>query len=196
MDRETLVIFTSDNGPVWYEADVRRLGHDAAGGWRGMKGDAWEAGHRMPFIVRWPGQVKAGTVTAQTVCFTDLLATFADLLGTPLPPNAGEDSFSILPVLRGQQPEEKAIRPPVVIPSSGGFLSIRDGAWKLIDGLGSGGFSEPRKIKPGPSDPEGQLYHLTDDPGETHNLWPQHPEIVERLRAELARLRQAGRSRP
>ena len=75
---ETLVIFTSDNGPVWYETDVERLGHASAGAWRGMKSDAWEGGHRMPFIVRWPGRVNAGTVSEQPICFTDLLATFAD----------------------------------------------------------------------------------------------------------------------
>jgi arylsulfatase A len=78
---DTLVIFTSDNGPTWYEADVERLGHASAGGWRGMKSDAWEGGHRMPFIVRWPGRVKAGTVSEQTICFTDLLATFAEICG-------------------------------------------------------------------------------------------------------------------
>ena len=79
--RETLVIFTSDNGPVWNPEDLVKYGHDTAGGLRGMKGDAWEAGHRMPFIVRWPGRVKAGTVTDQTICFTDLLATFAEICG-------------------------------------------------------------------------------------------------------------------
>jgi arylsulfatase A-like enzyme len=88
MTRETLVISTSDNGPVWYPEDVAKFGHDSAGGLRGMKGDAWEAGHRMPFIVRWPGRVEAGTVSEQTVCLTDLLATFADICGKPLPAGA------------------------------------------------------------------------------------------------------------
>lgn len=196
MADNTLVIFASDNGPVWYPADTKRLGHDATGGWRGMKGDAWEAGHRMPFIVRWPGRVKAGAVSAQTICFTDLLATFAAVLGTPLPPKAAEDSFNLLPVLLGRQSEDKPIRGPVVIPSSGGFMTIRAGRWKLINGLGSGGFSAPNKIKTSPGGPAGQLYDLAADPGETNNLWQQRPEIVERLSAELARIRAAGQSRP
>lgn len=196
MSKNTLVVFSSDNGPVWYDTDVKRFGHDSAGGWRGMKGDAWEAGHRMPFIIRWPGHVKPGTVTDQTICFTDMLATFADVLGEVLPKDAGEDSFSILPVLMGRQPEDKPIRGPVVVQSVGGFLSIRSGPWKLIDGLGSGGFSVPHKVKPTANGPKGQLYHLSDDPGETENLWLKRPEVVERLQTELKRIREAGRSRP
>ena len=81
MSEETLLILTSDNGPVWYDADVERLGHDSAGGLRGMKADAWEAGHRMPFLVRWPGKVAPGSTSNQTVCFTDLMATLATITG-------------------------------------------------------------------------------------------------------------------
>jgi arylsulfatase A len=148
MADETLVIFTSDNGPVWYPTDVERFGHDSAGGLRGMKGDVWEAGHRMPFIVRWPGKVQRGSVSRQVICFTDLLATFAAILDTELPRDAGEDSFDVLPVLLGAQPDDKPIRPAVVVPAMTGMFSIRSGPWKLIDGLGSGGFSQPRRIEP------------------------------------------------
>jgi arylsulfatase A-like enzyme len=189
----TLVVFTSDNGPVWYSEDVKRLGHDSAGGLRGMKADAWEGGHRMPFVVRWPGQVKPGSVTREIVCFTDLLATFADVVGVSLPPDAGPDSFSFLPVLRGTQPADRPVRESLVI--STGFKVIRQGPWKLITGLGSGGFSKPARIQPGPGEPIGQLYHLDDDPGETKNLYAEQPAIVTRLRAELARIETSGRSR-
>lgn len=196
MARETLVVFASDNGPVWYEADVERLGHDSAGGWRGMKGDAWEAGHRMPFIVRWPERVQAGSVSDQTLCFTDLLATLAAIHGVELPKDAGEDSFNLLPVFLGEQPKDQAVRGPVVIPSANGFMTLRSGPWKLIDGLGSGGFSKPSKIEPDSKGPAGQLYHLLDDPREATNLWQQHPEIVQQLQAELSRIRNSSRSRP
>ncbi len=196
MARDTLLIFTSDNGPVWYPADVARLGHDAAGGWRGMKSDLWEAGHRMPFIVRWPGHVQAGTVSDQTICFTDLLATFADVCGVKLPAGAGPDSFSFLPVLEGRQPEGRPIRGPLVMQAgSSRAMMIRDGDWKLINRLGSGGFSKPRIIKPGPGDPPGQLYNLRTDPSETHNVYLEHPEIVTRLTAEMDRIVTAGKSR-
>ena len=196
MTRDTLVIFTSDNGPVWNPKDVAKSDHDAAGGLRGMKGDAWEGGHRMPFIVRWPGRVKAGTVTAQTICFTDLLATFADIRAKPLPEGAGPDSFSILPVLEGRQPEDQPVRGPIVMQAgSAPTMMIRSGDWKLINRLGSGGFSDPKTIQPDPGGPAGQLYNLRDDPAEMNNLYQQHPGIVKRLEAEMKCIEKAGRSR-
>lgn len=194
MAANTLVLLTSDNGPVWYPEDVKRLGHDSAGGLRGMKADAWEAGHRMPFVVRWPGHVKPGTVTREVVCFTDLLATFAELVGVPLPPDAGPDSFSFLSVLRGTQPRGRPVRESLVV--STGLKAIRMGPWKLIAGLGSGGFSKPARTQPGPGDPVGQLYNLDEDPGETKNLYAEKPDVVARLLTELGRIEKAGRSRP
>jgi len=188
----TLLVFASDNGPVWYPADVARFGHASAGGLRGMKADAWEAGHRMPFIVRWPGTVRAGSVCDQTMSFTDVLATMADVVGKALPAGAGPDSFSVLPALKGGTFQ----RAPVVMQSgSSGLMTIRSGRWKLIEGLGSGGFSQPSRITPGPGDPAGQLYDLAADPAETTNRFAGEPEVVERLRAEMRRIVAAGRSR-
>lgn len=185
--QDTLLIFTSDNGPMWLPADVARLGHDAAGGLRGMKGDAWEAGHRMPFIVRWPGRVKAGTVSDQTICFTDLLATFAEICGAALPDEAGPDSFSFVPVLDGVRPADRPIRPPIVMHagSAPSMMMIRSGDWKLINGLGSGGFTKPSLIKPKPGEPAVQLYNLRTDPAETTNLAAQHPDKVKELLSAL-----------
>jgi arylsulfatase A-like enzyme len=189
LTRDTLLIFTSDNGPMWLPADVARFGHDAAGGRRGMKGDAWEAGHRMPFIVRWPGRVAAGAVTDQTICFTDLLATFADICGVKLPPGAAVDSFSILPVLDGRASKVHPVRGPIVMRAgSSTAMMIRSGDWKLINQLGSGGFSKPTTVKPGPGEPPGQLYDLRPDVAETNNLYLKHPEIVARLQAEMQRI--------
>jgi len=196
MMRDTLLVFTSDNGPVWNPADMARFGHDAAGGLRGMKADVWEGGHRMPFIVRWPQAVKAGTVSDQPVCFTDLLATFADVCGVKLPEGAGPDSFSLLPVLQEVQPATQPIRGRIVMQAgSSPAMVIRSGDWKLINQLGSGGFSTPKKVEPQPGDPAGQLYNLRDDPAETTNLYSQHPEIVGRLEAEMQRIIAADRSR-
>jgi arylsulfatase A len=189
MTQDTLLVFASDNGPVWHPADVARFHHDAAGGLRGMKADAWEAGHRMPFIVRWPGRVKAGSVSDQTICFTDLLATFADICGAKLPAGAGPDSFSFLPVLQGQHPADQPIRGSIVMQAgSSSAMMIRSGDWKLITQLGSGGFSQPKTIKPEPGEPAGQLYNLRADLAETNNLYLKHPEIVARLEAELQRI--------
>ena len=195
MARNTLLVFTSDNGPVWYPHDVTRLGHDAAGGLRGMKGDAWEGGHRMPFIVRWPGRVAAGTRSDQTVCFTDLMATFAEMVGMKLPTPAGPDSFSLLPVLEGRQPADKPVRGPIVMQSArGGAMLIRSGDWKLIDQPGSGGFSKSQQPRPG--DPPGQLYNLREDPAERNNLYQKHPERVEALMRMMKQIVDSPASRP
>lgn len=195
MSDETLVVVTSDNGPVWYDSDVQRFNHDSSGGLRGMKADAWEAGHRMPFVVRWPGVVKAGSISQQTICFTDLLATFAEIVNVELPDEAGPDSFSLLPVLFGKQPDEQPIRPSFVMASGNRTMTVRIGDWKLIEGLGSGGFSKPAKVKPSEGGPTGQLYNLTNDPDESDNLFVENPDIVARLRAELKRVERSGRSR-
>jgi arylsulfatase A len=193
---QSLLIFTSDNGPVWLEEDVARYGHDSSGGLRGMKGDAWESGHRMPFIVRWPGAVAPGTTSSQLIAFTDLLATFAALTGAALPDGEGPDSFNFLPVLRGEQPENNPVRPNFALQSGGGAMTVRMGNWKYIDSLGSGGFSQPRKEEPAPGGPTGQLYNLADDPGETNNRFLDQPDITAKLQAELARIQGNRQTRP
>ena len=196
MSDDTLLIFTSDNGPVWYEEDVERFQHDSSGGLRGMKADAWECGHRMPFLVRWPGTVAPGTVSHQTISFTDLLATFAELTQQELPNEAGADSFSFLSVLRGEQPEDQPVHPNLVVAAGRKAFTIRDGDWKYIDMLGSGGFSKPSRIKPEPEGPQDQLYNLKSDPGEIYNLTLKHPDISSRLKKRLIEIIESGRSRP
>jgi arylsulfatase A-like enzyme len=194
--RDTLLIFASDNGPVWYPADVARFGHDAVGGLRGMKADIWEGGHRLPFIVRWPGTVKAGTVCDQTICFTDLLATFADICGAKLPAGAGPDSYSFLPVLQGVQPADQPIRGPIVMRAgSSPAMMVRSGDWKLINALGSGGFSKPTSIKAGTGEPAVQLYNLPADRAESTNVAALYPDKVEQLMSVLQATVKRGTSR-
>lgn len=192
MAENTLVLFTSDNGPVWYEEDVQRYQHDSSGGLRGMKADAWECGHRMPFIVRWPGKVEADSTNDQLICFTDLMATLADVIGQPLAKDAGPDSFSFFSGLVGKKPQSRS---SLAMRASSGVMTLRKGQWKLITGLGSGGFSKPKRVNPGPGDPPGQLYDLEEDLGETVNLYTQYPEIVSELTEELERIQSAKASR-
>ncbi|MBI1896729.1 MAG: arylsulfatase [Acidobacteria bacterium] len=189
----TLFVLTSDNGAHWTPEDKQRFAHRANANWRGMKADIWEAGHRIPFITRWPGQVKPGSVSSQLGCLTDLMATVAGVVGAKLPSDAGEDSFSLLPALTGKG---KAAREAVVHHSNAGMFAIRQGEWKLALGLGSGGFSVPGKIEPQPGEPPAQLYNIARDPGETTNLYAQEPKVVARLTALLDRYQREGRSRP
>jgi arylsulfatase A-like enzyme len=192
---DTLLFITSDNGPVWYETDVEQFGHDSCGGLRGMKADAWEAGHRMPFVVRWPGKVAAGSASTETISFTDVLATLAAITGYELSSKEGPDSFDFSHVLLGRQEGERPVRPSLVIRSGGGFMTIRKGPWKLIDNLGSGGFSKPKRIAPTSGDPKVQLYHLGNDLEERQNLALKHPELVAQLWRELEQVQSSGRHR-
>jgi arylsulfatase A-like enzyme len=190
----TLVVFTSDNGADWRPDDQERFGHRANAGFRGRKADIWEAGHRVPFLVRWPGIVTPGRRSDAVTVHTDLMATVADILGRDLPHGAGEDSFSLLPLLRGDT-EIVAGREAVVHHSLDGMFAIRRGDWKLILGRGSGGFTAPRRYDPAPGEPAGQLYNLADDPAETTNRYAEHPDLVADLTALLDQYRDTGRSR-
>ena len=116
------------------------------------------------------------------------MATLAAVTKADLPENAGPDSYSFLPVLKGEMPDDQSLRPPIVMQSGNGSMMIRSGDWKLINQLGSGGFSEPKRIEPGPGDPEGQLYNLANDPGEENNIYSEYPGIVARLKLEMQQI--------
>jgi arylsulfatase A-like enzyme len=195
----TLIIVTSDNGcsPV---ADFRTLaakGHHPSYVFRGCKADVYEGGHRVPFVVRWPGRVKAGAKSDQMICLTDLMATFAEIVGAKLPDNAGEDSVSLLSALLGTAQSQKPLREAIVHHSINGSFAIRQGNWKLALCRDSGGWSAPL---PGSREaaglPDLQLYDLTADLGERKNVYREHPEVVERLTALLEKYVAEGRSTP
>ncbi|HKS35932.1 MAG TPA: arylsulfatase [Verrucomicrobiae bacterium] len=190
----TLVILTSDNGAHWTPADIEKFGHRANMHYRGQKSDIWEAGHRVPFVVRWPSRIRPGTTSDQLACLTDMMATFAALLGEKLPADSGEDSFNLLPALLGEKSVEP-MRDAIVNHSGNGVFAIRQGSWKLVQGLGSGGFTQPARVEPTPDGPKGQLYNLTEDISETSNLYLEKQEIVARLSALLEKYRRDARSR-
>lgn len=193
LENDTLVIVTSDNGAYWGPQDIERYPHRANAGWRGEKADVWEAGHRIPFMVRWPGHITANSVSDETASLTDLMATLAALLEFNLPPDAGEDSFNDLPIWLGQK--HKPVRDTIIDHSNDGMFTIREGDWKLELGLGSGGFSLPRTVEPVPGGVQGQLYNLKDDPRELYNLWAAKPDIVEHLTKLLDKYKDSGHTR-
>jgi arylsulfatase A-like enzyme len=191
----TLVFLASDNGCAPYVIkDLERKGHFPGGRSRGYKGDLWDGGHRIPFMVRWPGKVAAGTKCDQPICLTDLMATCAEIVGDRLPDNAGEDSVSLLPLLKGNR---QPARDSVIHHSMLGKFAIRQGKWKLLLCAGSGCGSKPddwHAERQGM--PKQQLYDMVADPGERNNLQAAHPEIVEKLTRLLFKQVADGRSTP
>jgi arylsulfatase A-like enzyme len=175
----TLVIFTTDNGtsPSAKIPQLLAVDHNPSADLRGHKSDIWEGGHRVPYVVRWPGNVKPGSTHNNTVVHNSLLATSADILNVTLPNNAAVDSFSILPALKGSS--EKT-HPVSIFASISGHLAIRVGDWKLATCKGSCGWS-----KDGDDLTEMQLYNMKTDRAETTNLYNEKPEIVAQLKKQL-----------
>ena len=207
IDENTLVIFSSDNGAVPFDGEdykgrfgaIYEYGHDPNGSLRGVKSDAWEGGHREPFIARWPGHIAPGTSEA-LVSLTDLMATFAELTDFMLPDSVAVDSYSVLPLLLGE--DDRTTRVSLVKQSGNGILSIQRGKWKLIMSSGSGGsWSKPGGELPQADTTESsvswsnvQLYNLEADLQEQHNIAGQFPEITNELAALLAEQISNGRS--
>ncbi|MCZ2342722.1 MAG: arylsulfatase [Bacteroidales bacterium] len=193
----TLVIFTSDNGcsPQAKFAELLAKKHNPNAHFRGHKADIYEGGHRVPFLVRWPGVVKPGTSCAQLACLTDIFRTVAEAAKVPVPDRAGEDSVSLVPLLR--HPEGAAVRESVIHHSINGSFAIRTPRWKLIFCPGSGGWSFPR---PGRDDtstlPSVQLFDMVADVREKQNVAADHPEIVQQLTQLLEKQIADGRSTP
>jgi arylsulfatase A-like enzyme len=175
MKQNTLLVFSSDNGPVWYEKDFNKFGHRAVGALRGMKFDSWEGGHRMPFVVRWPGRTAPRSVCQQTIVFSDVFATFAELVGLEqIPEGVAEDSVSFLPYLldAAKAPEKRA---PIIHDR----WTVRDEDWKLI---------LPKNKHKAKKYPSGELYNLREDLSEQHNLISEHPEMAQRQHERLSSL--------
>lgn len=205
----TLVVFTSDNGsevtgevkPGVYDR-VQKYGHRSSGDLRGAKRDAWEGGHRVPFLARWPGKIPDGKVSEETICHVDFMATVADIVGESLPENAAEDSVSILPVLLDQH-RSAPIREATVHHSARGKFAIRRGDWVLIDapsGDDNAANGEPAWLKAErkyvPHNMQGELYNVREDLVQRQNRYNDEPSLVEELKKLLNQYIREGRSTP
>ena len=171
----TMVIFTSDNGPVWYQRDRVKYNHSSASIYSGMKADTWEGGHRMPFVVRWPALVSPNLVSDSMIGFTDIMATFAEVVSDDFPEAATTDSRSFLPVLKGDI--RYKVRETLIVNAKA--QAFRHNNWKLITRKGPGGFTHWNGNPD--EEPDGQLYDLAVDPSEQNNLWDEKPEMVRKL---------------
>lgn len=203
----TMVIFTSDNGGMLNQEGQRTVqkGHMINGKLLGSKFGAWEGGHRIPMIIRWPGKVPAGTISDELISHIDFLATFSEMLEQPL--GNPEDSLNQLETITGS-PEAPVRDTLVICPNSPYHLSIRKGDWVYIPNRGEGGFQGSKfgdhhmggaasvklmrkensdvvdgKIRP--DAPFEQLYNLADDVSQTKNVIREHPEVASELAAML-----------
>ena len=190
----TLVVFLSDNGMAPYTgaAALEAQGHFPSGPLRGYKGDTWEGGHRTPFIVRWPAVVSAGQVCAQLVHHADVMATVAEALAITLPGTAGEDSFSLMPLLRGGK---EPVRTHAISAGMHGVPGLRVGTWKLIPGQANSSFNS-NKASADKEQVGIKLFDLATDLGETTNLAEREPQRVRDMQLLLERLIADGRSTP
>ncbi len=193
----TLVVFTSDNGcSPWADFEtLKSKGHNPSYIFRGYKADLFDGGHRIPCIVKWPAKITEKHVVPQTICLTDFMATFANIMGYQLADNEAEDSYNLLPVLLNPD-YNKIIREATVSHSINGSFTIRKDGWKLLMAAGSGGWSFPRPGKDTIGLPPIQLYNLKLDPAEQSNVYEQHPEVVTELKSLLKKYIEEGRSTP
>ncbi|NWK55494.1 arylsulfatase [Verrucomicrobiaceae bacterium N1E253] len=199
LSENTLVILSSDNGPEKSAySRIKQYQHDSMGGLRGVKRDLWEGGHRVPFILRWPGRIKAGGTEGGLVCLTDILATFADITEQALPQDAGEDSISLLPQLYGQT-GSKQVRSHVIHHSHRGHYALRYGDWLFIDAKTGDVSGEPKWFSKDRGVQHHQhqaaLYHLKDDKKQSTNLYGSHPEKARQMKQKLNQLKAKPLSR-
>ena len=196
LSEDTLVLFTADNGPVNSPVAWEK-GHQGAGPYRGFKTNVWDGGTRVPFLARWPGRIPAGATSDQLIGLIDVLATIADVCGTPLSEGEGPDGVSQLASFL-QEKDQVEERPALVTASNWGFFAIREGKWKAIYGTKwSGGIvstnatygSFPPEGTPQDAPHIGQLYDISVDPFEQNDLWEKRPEVVATLRDELEKIK-------
>lgn len=204
----TLVIFTSDNGGETEETNVNsaaamKAGLALNGPLRGGKHSEWEGGFREPFIVRWPGQVPAGTVSDQVICLTDLMATCASLLHAPLPKGSAEDSFDVLRTFTEAKPGAP-VRDHVILQSADATYDIRIGDWKLVERTDVPVFDTTRNKRTVAAAEKkkafglrhNELFNLKDDPFETKDVSATNAALVEKMKQRLVESRDRGYTRP
>lgn len=177
----TLIVFASDNGGAWTKQDIEKWHHNSNEGRRGQKADVHDGGHHIPLIVSWKN-VFDNHLVSQPISLVDIFSTLADIINYNLKSTEAEDSFSFLSLLTKKG---NSARDFVIFHSASGMFGIRQGDWKLIEGLGSGGFTAPKFEKQLPNGPKYQLYDVKNDPLEQVNLYLQHPEIAKSINTKL-----------
>jgi len=196
---DTIVIFTADNGPERYAyARDKNFDHWSAKPFRGLKRDIYEGGHHVPFVIRWNGVTKPGSVCDALVSQIDIMATLANMLDFELPDDAAEDSHDLTPLLTAKA---DSVRNTHVHNTKNGQYAIRDGNWLLIDaktGYISRVSKEWETKYKYPPDDKGavELYDLSQDIGQRNNVAADHPERVTKMQVLLKSIQDQGHSAP
>jgi arylsulfatase A-like enzyme len=187
----TIVVFSADNGPEKYAYDRQKnYGHWSSGPLRGLKRDIWEGGHRVPFLIRWPGKIKPASVSDETISQVDLAATFASLIGYELDSTEAIDSYNLNPLLKGKK-YDRPLRKATVQNTNDRAFALRQGDWVFIDAKTGEHSKSPewfnRERGYGIEETAGLLYDLKNDPAQHQNLYTSHPEKVAEMKALLER---------
>ena len=195
LDRNTIVVFSSDNGPEQYAFErAGKYGHYSMGDFRGLKRDVWEGGHHVPFIIKWPGRIKPGTVSDEVISQIDLMATFAAITNAPLPQQAAPDSYNLLPILKGE-PYTSPLR-EATVHNTYDVWGLRQGKWLYINNSSGGhskmpdNFKELRDYKDFETDK--LLFDMELDPGQRNNLYEKYSDKTKKMDQLLMQYREQG----
>lgn len=196
LEENTIVIFSADNGPEHYAFNrAETFQHFSMGEFRGLKRDVWEGGHHVPFVIKWPGEIQAGSVSNEVISQVDIMATLAAITGAELSEDAAPDSYNLLPVLRGEK-YSSPLREATVQNTYKGIWGLRQGKWLYINKPTGQQTRMPESFKAlrgyGDFDTKGLLFDMEKDPGQRINLYAQNPAIV----AEMETLLQQYRDQP
>ncbi|WP_417444068.1 sulfatase family protein [Joostella sp.] len=199
-EENTIIIFTSDNGPentAWKRAE--EYGHFSMGDFRGLKRDVWEGGHHVPFIVKWPGKVKKGTVSNEVICQTDIMATLMNITEVDMPENAAPDSYNFTPVLEGKTYKNEPLREATVHNTLKSRWALRKGNWLYINNKTGSQVPMPVSFKKlggySDFDTEELLFNMKDDQEQRVNLYNEHPEKVKEMKDLLEEYRTGKQTR-
>lgn len=198
LDKNTIVIFSADNGPEKYAFErAEKYGHYSMGDFRGLKRDVWEGGHHVPFIVKWPGKVSAGSVSKEVISQVDIMATLAAATNTPLAEGAAPDSYNLLPIFKGEK-YTSPLREATVHNTFEKAWGLRQGKWLYINAPSGEHTKMPDSFKKLRNytdfEGDGLLFDMEKDPEQRINLFAQHPEKIDTMDQLLQKYREQGYS--
>uniref|UniRef100_UPI004057741B sulfatase-like hydrolase/transferase n=1 Tax=Zobellia laminariae TaxID=248906 RepID=UPI004057741B len=198
LDKNTIVIFTADNGPEKYAFErAEKYEHFSMGDFRGLKRDVWEGGHHVPFIIKWPDHIKANTISEEVISQVDIMATLAEITKTSIPANAAPDSYNLLPLINGKK-YKNPLREATVHNTYDGIWGLRKGKWLYINKPSGEHSKMPDSFKKlrGYKDfnTPALLFDMNKDAEQRNNIFEAHPDVIQEMSTILEAYRKQGYS--